>query len=45
MINLHKIFSESFPTALQPLAEKLYERLEEGHICIDLKKEEYILNV
>jgi len=43
MINLHKIFSESFPTALQPLAEKLYERLEEGHICIDLKKEDYLL--
>ena len=43
MINLHKIFSESFPPALQPLAEKLSESLEDGHICIDLKKEDYLL--
>jgi exodeoxyribonuclease V alpha subunit len=39
MINPHLAFAKQFPEPLQQLARSLSEKLEEGHICIDLNAE------
>ncbi len=39
MFNPHKAFSKAFPKTLQEIAALLSQKLEEGHICIDLSVE------